>query len=112
MPGGIHPPLDVKLSWPKPNYVDPVLRPNTIVLLACIMGPITVVMTLVRMWVRVFHQRCAGWDGKSRLYEMHVRHTLTSCLHTYRLADVRFTRKLLVVPRNGYADNDRSQLSR
>ncbi|RII11554.1 hypothetical protein CUC08_Gglean005552 [Alternaria sp. MG1] len=62
MPGGIHPPLDVKLSWPKPNYVDPVLRPNTIVLLACIMGPITVVMTLVRMWVRVFHQRCAGWD--------------------------------------------------
>jgi len=62
MPGGIHPPLDVKLSWPKPNYVDPVLRPNTIVLMACIMGPITVVMTLVRMWVRVFHQRCAGWD--------------------------------------------------
>lgn len=62
MPGGIHPPLDVKLSWPKPNYVDPVLRPNSIMLLACIMGPITVVMTLVRMWVRVFHQRCAGWD--------------------------------------------------
>jgi hypothetical protein len=62
MPGGIHPPLDVTLSWPKPNYVDPVLRPNTVVLLACIMGPITVVMTLVRMWVRVFHQRCAGWD--------------------------------------------------
>ena len=43
---------------------------------------------------------------------MHVRHTLTLCLHTYRLADVRFPRKLLVVPRNGYADNDRSQLSR
>ncbi|KAI4646261.1 uncharacterized protein J4E78_009182 [Alternaria triticimaculans] len=62
MPGGINPPIEVKLSWPTPNYVNPTLRPNAVLWIACVLGPITVVMTLVRLWVRIFHQRCPGWD--------------------------------------------------
>ncbi|KAF2133773.1 hypothetical protein P153DRAFT_306312 [Dothidotthia symphoricarpi CBS 119687] len=62
MPGGIHPSLDVILSWPTPNYVDPVRRPNTILLLTCILGPITIGTTLARLWVRIFHQRNPNWD--------------------------------------------------
>ncbi|RAR12421.1 integral membrane protein [Stemphylium lycopersici] len=62
MPGGIHPPLEVKLSWPKPNYENPTLRPDTVLWLSCILGPVTVGLLLVRLWVRIFHQRSPGWD--------------------------------------------------
>ena len=62
MPGGIHPPLEVKLSWPKPNFENPTLRPDTVLWLSCILGPVTVGLLLVRLWVRIFHQRSPGWD--------------------------------------------------
>jgi hypothetical protein len=62
MPGGINPPLEVILSWPKPNYVDPEQRSNTMLLVACICGPITIGLMLARLWVRIFHQRTSGWD--------------------------------------------------
>jgi hypothetical protein len=62
MPGGINPPLEVILNWPKPNYVDPETRSNTMLLVACICGPITIGLMLARLWVRIIHQRTAGWD--------------------------------------------------
>lgn len=62
MPGGIHPPLRVILSWPKPNYVNPVTRPNTVLFVACIYGPLTILLLFARLWVRVRMQRSAGWD--------------------------------------------------
>ncbi|KAL5121437.1 hypothetical protein ACEQ8H_000508 [Pleosporales sp. CAS-2024a] len=62
MPGGIHAPLQVILTWPPPNHVDPERRPKTILLTACIMGPLTVGLLLARLWVRIFHQRNTGWD--------------------------------------------------
>ncbi|KAF2129007.1 hypothetical protein P153DRAFT_341421 [Dothidotthia symphoricarpi CBS 119687] len=62
MPGGTHPPLEVVQSWPTPNYINPITRPNTVLLLACICGPITVATLLARLWVRIFLQRTPGWD--------------------------------------------------
>ncbi|KAI8931084.1 hypothetical protein NX059_012095 [Plenodomus lindquistii] len=62
MPGGIHPPPEVIHSWPKPNYVNPETRPDTVLILACIMGPITVGMLLARLWVRIMIQKRPGWD--------------------------------------------------
>jgi hypothetical protein len=62
MPGGIHAPLEVILTWPTPNYVNPTTRPNTIFVLACVCGPTTIVLLLGRLWVRSFHQRNPGWD--------------------------------------------------
>ncbi|CAA9962558.1 hypothetical protein PTMSG1_05932 [Pyrenophora teres f. maculata] len=62
MTGGLHAPIEVTASWPKPNYVNPEMRPNTIIIMAYILGPITVMMLLIRLWVRIFHQRCPGWD--------------------------------------------------
>jgi hypothetical protein len=50
------------LSWPRPNFVDPETRPNTMLIAACICGPITVGLLLARLWVRIFHQRNPGWD--------------------------------------------------
>jgi hypothetical protein len=62
MPGGIHPPLSLILSWPEANYINPETRPNTVIVLACILGPTTVGLLFARLWVRIFHQRNSGWD--------------------------------------------------
>lgn len=50
------------MTWPIPNYTDPVTRPNTVSLIACICGPITMAMLTARLWVRIFHQHNPGWD--------------------------------------------------
>jgi hypothetical protein len=62
MPGGIHPPIDVLMSWPTGNYIDPVTRPKTVLIVACIFGPITVALLLARLWVRIHIQHNAGVD--------------------------------------------------
>ncbi|KAF1931325.1 uncharacterized protein M421DRAFT_56758 [Didymella exigua CBS 183.55] len=62
MPGGLHPPIEVILKWPAPNYVNPTTRPNTIFVIACVCGPVTFAMLMARLWVRIFHQRNPGWD--------------------------------------------------
>ncbi|KAJ8115165.1 hypothetical protein OPT61_g3127 [Boeremia exigua] len=62
MPGGIHAPIEETLKWPTPNYVNPITRPNTMLVAACIFGPFTFAMLMARLWVRIFHQRNPGWD--------------------------------------------------
>lgn len=62
MPGGIHAPIEVILTWPTPNYANPTTRPNTVLVIACICGPITFAILMARLWVRIFHQRNPGWD--------------------------------------------------
>lgn len=62
MPGGIHPPLEVILSWPRPNYIDPIKRPKTVLVVACVFGPLTIALLLARLWVRIRIQRNAGVD--------------------------------------------------
>jgi hypothetical protein len=62
MPGGIHPPLEVIASWPAPNFHNPDTRPKTILILACVLGPMTVCLVLARLWVRIRMQNKAGMD--------------------------------------------------
>jgi hypothetical protein len=56
------PPLEVWLNWPRPNYIDPITKPKYVLVLSCILGPISIVMLLARLWVRLRIQRSAGWD--------------------------------------------------
>lgn len=62
MPGGIHPPLEVIATWPKPNYESPQTQPKIILIFACILGPLTVTLLLARLWVRIRMQHNAGLD--------------------------------------------------
>ncbi|KAL5113780.1 hypothetical protein ACEQ8H_008354 [Pleosporales sp. CAS-2024a] len=62
MPGGLHPPLDLFLEWPRPNYVNPLTKPKYVLVLSCILGPISLALLLVRLWVRLRIQKSPGWD--------------------------------------------------
>ncbi|KAF3047450.1 hypothetical protein E8E12_007053 [Didymella heteroderae] len=62
MPGGINVPLDVILSWPSPNYNDPVTQPKRVLVFSCIIGPISIALLCARLWVRIHMQHNAGWD--------------------------------------------------
>jgi len=75
MPGGIQPPIEVLLSWPQPNLIDPEMKPNTITVLAYVFGPLTILLFLARLWVRVFHQQNPGWDDWVMLAAM-VRNSI------------------------------------
>lgn len=53
------PPLEVILSWPKPNYVDPVTRGPSLMIVELTLLPIAMIVVFLRMWVRI------GWLHKS-----------------------------------------------
>ncbi|KAF2832732.1 hypothetical protein CC86DRAFT_401479 [Ophiobolus disseminans] len=105
MPGGIHPTLEVFLSWPPPNLVDPETRPNTMTILACVLGPITLALFLARFWVRTLHQRNAGWDDWIMLAAMILTMALTVMLpiaganyfnrHVWDLDPLKNSRKIV-----------------
>lgn len=62
MPGGINVPLDVLLAWPAPDYNNPVTKPKYVLIFSCVIGPISIVLLCVRLWVRIHMQHNAGWD--------------------------------------------------
>jgi len=60
--GGLHPPPEVLLSWPNPNYVDPQERGwEAPVILAIVLG-ITFLVYTARMWARLVISKNAGMD--------------------------------------------------
>jgi hypothetical protein len=62
MPGGIQFPLEEFLKWPAGNYDNPITRPKHILILSCVLGPISVAVLFARLWVRMRMQRNAGLD--------------------------------------------------
>jgi hypothetical protein len=62
MIGGINTPVEVMMTWPPPDLVNPVTRPATIMFLSCTLAPISIGLSFVRLWVRVRQQKNAGWD--------------------------------------------------
>ncbi|KAF2475582.1 uncharacterized protein BDR25DRAFT_279724, partial [Lindgomyces ingoldianus] len=62
MPGGIHPPLEVIASWPAGNYIDPPTRPKAVLIVACVFGPLSLGILIVRLWVRIRIQHNTGLD--------------------------------------------------
>ncbi|OGM50659.1 integral membrane protein [Aspergillus bombycis] len=62
MPGGIRPPPEVMLAWPKPNMIDPESHGPSSIVLASVFGGIALVTVGVRLWARCVIQRRGGWD--------------------------------------------------
>jgi Na+/phosphate symporter len=62
MPGGSHPPLSVILSWPTPNYVDPVTRGWGDVILCVVLYALALFTVVARLWARLIIKHNAGLD--------------------------------------------------
>ena len=56
------PPLSVILTWPKPNYVDPVRRGPEIYIINAIMMTLATFAVVTRMYTRLFVRRWFGLD--------------------------------------------------
>ncbi|KAF2765627.1 hypothetical protein EJ03DRAFT_377627 [Teratosphaeria nubilosa] len=56
------PPLDVILSWPKPNYVDPATRGPASVVVSLIFAVLMLIVVSLRLYCRTRVKKWFGWD--------------------------------------------------
>ena len=57
-----HPPLDVILSWPEPNYVNPETRGNALLIVNIIFLVLCFITAAARLWARLRILHSAGVD--------------------------------------------------
>jgi hypothetical protein len=69
MPGGLHAPLSVLLTW-KPNYVNPETRGTGLIVLIAVLLAIAYVVVCMRLWARFFITKSAGIDDGLILFNM------------------------------------------
>lgn len=62
MAGGVNAPIDVLLSWPPPNHVNPVHRQKLLLWTIGVLYSVTVIVVGLRMWARVRITRNVGPD--------------------------------------------------
>lgn len=55
-------PLNVILSWPKPNYIDPDRRGPALVVVNCILLPLSLIVVGLRLYTRLVVVHSAGLD--------------------------------------------------
>lgn len=60
--GGLHPPPEVLLSWPKPDYINPEDRGWSSSIVLLIFLGITFLVYVARMWARLGLGKNAGLD--------------------------------------------------
>lgn len=56
------PPPEVVATWPKPNYVDPEYQGHQMAVIGITFLIISFIIVALRMYVRLFMRRSAGWD--------------------------------------------------
>jgi hypothetical protein len=60
--GGVHPPPEVLLNWPNPNFVNPEKRGWEAPIVLIVMLAVTTVIYLARLWARLVVARNFGLD--------------------------------------------------
>lgn len=55
-------PPEVTATWPKPNYDNPEFIGNQLIIVGIVFGAISLVTVCLRLWVRLWMKRNAGWD--------------------------------------------------
>jgi hypothetical protein len=85
------PPIDVLLTWPAPNYTNPVTRGNALVVVNYIFAVLAVITVALRLYTRAVIKRWFGIDdvfiilalvGTDRCYETDVNLTFDRSLHS------------------------------
>ena len=73
MPGRTPTP-EIISSWPKPNYVNPVVRGNDVAIVTGILMALAIILLGLRLWARCFIIKRPGWDDSIILVSL-VEHT-------------------------------------
>lgn len=55
-------PLSVILSWPKPNYIDPIRRGPALVIVNSLLLPLAMIVVGLRLYTRLVICHSAGLD--------------------------------------------------
>ncbi|KAF7453956.1 Integral membrane protein [Pyrenophora tritici-repentis] len=56
------PPPDVLATWPKPNYLDPVTRGPSLMIVELTLLPIAMIVVFLRLWVRISWLKKSWYD--------------------------------------------------
>ena len=64
------PPPEVLKTWPKPNYVDPVTRGPSLMIVELTLLPIAIIIVALRMWVRIGSLKKSSWDDYTMVLAM------------------------------------------
>ena len=56
------PPWNVIVSWPKPNYVDPVTRGDALLVLMILFSILVFLAVIGRYYSKIVIKRWFGWD--------------------------------------------------
>jgi hypothetical protein len=56
------PPPEVLATWPKPNYVDPVTRGSSLMIVELTLLPIAMIVVFLRLWVRIAWLKKSWYD--------------------------------------------------
>jgi hypothetical protein len=62
MGGSKAPPISVILSWPTPNYVDPIKRGPGIYIFSSLFLTLATIVVLMRLYARIIIRRWFGLD--------------------------------------------------
>jgi len=57
-----NPPISVILSWPRPNYVDPLTRGPEVLILSGVLGSLAVAVVAARIYARICILKNFGID--------------------------------------------------
>jgi hypothetical protein len=69
MPGGLHAPVSVLLTW-RPNYIDPETRDMKIIILIAVLLSTTYFVVGLRLWARFKLANNAGLDDLLIMFNM------------------------------------------
>ncbi|KAF2024334.1 hypothetical protein EK21DRAFT_20975, partial [Setomelanomma holmii] len=78
--GGLHPPSEVILSWPRPNHVDPEERGWEAPIALIVVLALTFIVYALRMWARLVVAKNAGMDDLLMSFAMIPLIGLTICV--------------------------------
>ena len=71
MPGGLHPPIEVILSWAtKIDYINPPSHGYTIVILTSVLLGCTYIVVGMRLWARLVVAKSGGIDDALIIFNM------------------------------------------
>jgi hypothetical protein len=96
MPGGLHPPLSVLLSW-TPNYVDPETRGSGIIVLVVVLLILSYILVSLRLWARFRLAKNAGIDDVLIIFNM------VCCSQFFVIQFIGFSADLGKIPLTGLA---------